>query len=322
LRAVQTAINIPQEQGYLKKQVHRLLHFNYKRYRFIYFLMLPGLIYFLVFNYYPLYFLQIAFKKYSVYSGLDGATWVGFQNFIDLFKTKYFLQAFRNTVILSSMKIFIGFPVPIILALLLNELRSNKYKRGIQTIIYLPHFFSWVIVATIWINILSPDGGIVNSILGIFGVKPIFFMADKGVFRWVLTFSSIWKGAGWGTIIYLAALAGVDQEQYEAAIIDGANRLKQTWYVTLPAILPTISVVFILDLAHVLSIFEQVIAMYNPVVAEVSETIDTYVYQIGIIKGDMAFATAVGLFKNIISLVLVLAANQLSKRIQDGAAVV
>jgi len=280
--------------------------------------MLPGVLFFLTFNYYPLYFLQIAFKKYSVYAGLENAKWVGMQNFISLFNTRYFMEAFRNTVIISFMKIAMAFPVPIILALLLNEIRNRIFKRSVQTIIYLPHFLSWVIVASIWSNILSPSGGLVNELLKFSGAEPIFFMADKKLFRWILLYINIWKESGWNTIIYLAAIAGIDQELYEAAIIDGANRLKQTWYVTLPSILPTIIVVFILGLAKVLNVFEQVFVMYNPVVAEVAETIDTYVYQIGIIKGDMSFATAVGLFKNIISLVLVLTTNYITKRIQGS----
>ena len=207
--------------------------------------------------------------------------------------------------------------MPIILALLLNEIRSVWFKKGIQTIVYLPHFLSWVIVASIWINILSPEGGIVNEFLvKVFHIDPIFFMADKSVFRWVVVAADVWKETGWGTIIYLAALTGIDLALYESARVDGANRLQQILHITLPSILPVILVVFILGLAKVLNIFDQVFVMYNPVVAEVAETIDTYVYQIGMVNGDIAFATAVGLFKNIISLVLVLGTNWISKKIQ------
>lgn len=297
------------------------LWYNLKRYKFIYLLMLPGIFYFAVFSYYPMYFLQIAFRKYSIYTGLEGAKWVGFKNFIDLFESPFFLQALGNTIILSLMNLVFSFPVPIILALLLNEIQSQLFKRTVQTLIYLPHFLSWVIVGSIWITILSPSNGLVNYLLGLFGVEPIFFMASKQHFRWVLLASNIWKGAGWGTIVYLAAITGIDQQMYEAAIVDGASRLKQTIYITLPSILPTIMVVFILNLAKILNIFEQVFAMYNPVVAEVSETIDTYVYQIGIINGDMSFATAAGLFKNIVSMCLVLITNTIARRIQDSSVV-
>lgn len=288
-----------------------------KKYRFVYFLMFPGILLFLIFNYYPLYFLQIAFKKYTIYTGIDGAVWCGLDNFRKLFETKYFLQSLRNTFIISFMKILVGFPFPIIIALLLNEIRCVWLKKGIQTIIYMPHFLSWVIVASIWTTILSPSGGIVNEILEkLFHMEPIFFMADRKLFRWIVVIVDAWKETGWGTIIYLAALTGIDPSLYESAKVDGGNRLQQMFYITLPSICPVILVVFILGLAKVLNIFDQVFVMYNPVVSEVSETIDTYVYQIGMVNGDIAFATAVGLFKNLVSLTLVLGTNLISKKIQ------
>jgi putative aldouronate transport system permease protein len=290
-----------------------------KRYKFIYLLLLPGVVYLLVFRYYPMYFLQIAFKDYSIFTGLKGAKWVGFANFVDLFKTKYFLQSFRNTLIISGMKILLEFPVPVLLALLLNEIRQQVFKRSVQTIVYLPHFLSWVIVGSIWINLLSPSTGLVNGIIKRLGGEPIFFMADKSLFRWVLVFVDIWKSSGWGTIIYLAAITGIDQQMYEAARIDGAGRFRQMFSITLPTIMPTVLVVFILGLAKILNIFEQVFVMYNPVVAEVGETIDTYVYQVGMVRGDMSFATTVGLFKNVISLALVLLTNAWSKRVQGAS---
>lgn len=291
------------------------------RYKFIYMLILPGVVLLLVFDFYPLYFLQIAFKKYNIYAGFEKAKFIGLANFEKIFRTKYFLQAFNNTVIISCMKMFIGFPVPIILALVMNEFRNKYLKRTVQTVIYLPHFLSWIIVAAVWTTLLSPTSGLVNEIRKLMGLSPIFYMADKSVFRWVLLFVDTWKEAGWGTIVYMAAIAGIDQGMYEAALIDGANRLKQTIYITLPSILPTVIVVFILSLAKVLNVFELVMAMYNPVVAEVSETIDTYVYQIGLVNGDMSFATAVGLFKNVISLVLVLSTNFVAKKLK-GASVI
>lgn len=286
------------------------------RYKFIYLLVLPGLIYFLMFHYYPMYFLQVAFRKYNVFGGLKSSPWVGFENFINLFQTKYFVQSFWNTIILSFMNKVFGFPAPIILALLLNELKAQHFKRTIQTLVYMPHFLSWIIVGGVWLTMLSPEGGLINTVLGLFGVEPIYFAASNAWFRWVLVFSHIWKECGWGTIIYLASMSGVDPELYEAAIIDGADKFKQAIYVTLPSILSTIIVVFVLGLAKILNIFEQVFVMYNPVVAQVSETIDTYVYQIGIVKGDISFAVTVGLFKNIISLLLILGTNKLVKRIQ------
>lgn len=300
-----------------KGRAKRKLAAELIRYRYVYLMMLPGILVLLIFHYYPLYFLQIAFKKYTIYTGLEGAVWCGLDNFEKLFKTRYFLQSVRNTFAISFMKIAIGFPMPILLALLLNEVGTVWFKKGIQTIVYMPHFLSWVIVASIWINILSPDGGIVNEILtSVFHIEPIFFMANKKLFRWVVVAADVWKETGWGTIIYLAALSGIDPNLYESAKVDGANRLQQVLHITLPCILPVILIVFILGLAKVLNIFDQVFVMYNPVVAEVSETIDTYVYQIGMVNGDIAFATAVGLFKNLVSLTLVLGTNAISKKIQ------
>lgn len=294
---------------------------NLYKYKFMYLLLLPGIIYLLVFHYYPLYFLVVAFKKYSVFKGIEGSPWIGFHNFRIFFSNEWFNQALWNTIIISFMKKLFGFPIPIILAILLNEIRHSIYKRTVQTVIYLPHFLSWVIVGGIWITLLSPSGGLVNEILKLFGVQPIFFMIQPKLFRWILVFTGIWKDAGWSTIIYLAAISGIDNDIYEASLIDGANRFKQALHITLPCILPTIIVVFVLSLAKILNLFEQVFVMYNPLVAPVSETIETFVYKIGIQNGDISLATAVGLFKNVVSLVLVLATNQIAKKLQGSSVI-
>lgn len=291
------------------------------QHKFIYLLLLPGVVYFVVFHYVPLYFLQVAFKDYNIFLGLQDSQWVGLSNFRDLFTSKFFLQAFNNTVILSIMNKVFGFPAPIILALLLNELASQRFKKTVQTIIYMPHFFSWVIVGSIFITLLSPQGGLVNEFLGLFGIEPIAFITSKKWFRWVLVFTDIWKSCGWGTIIYLAAISSISPDLYEVAVIDGAGKLKQIWYITLPSIIPTIIVVFVLGLAKIFNLFEQVFVMYNPLVASVSETIDTYVYQIGIVRAEIAFATAAGLFKNVITVVLILLTNQLVKKIQGESVI-
>lgn len=297
--------------GRLKK----LLKEIYRK-KFIYFLMLPGFIYLIIFEYYPLYFLQVAFRKFNIFKGLSGSPWVGFKNFTDLFSTKYFLQSIRNTVIINGMQLLFGFPVQIILAILLNELKNKYFKRTVQTIIYLPHFLSWVIVGGLWITILSPQGGIVNEFIKLFGGEPIFFMARKDLFRWVLVFTEIWKSAGWGTILYLAAIVGIETELYEASIIDGANRFQQMIYITVPGIMPVIIVKFILNIGNILDLFQQVFVMYNPVVSEVSETIGTYVYQIGLQKGNVSFGTAAGLFQNAVGLILMLITNKLAKKLK------
>lgn len=291
------------------------------RHRFAYLLMVPGIIFFLVFNIYPLYFLQIAFKKYSVFGGLENAKWVGFDNFRRLFATKYFGQALTNTLILSFCNIAVGMIVPVAIALFINELRNRRFAKFVQTSVYLPHFLSWVIAGGIWLSLLSPQGGLVNEFLGIFGIEPVFFAARPDLFRGVLVFTYAWKSAGWQSIIYLAAVTGIDTSLYEAAKIDGASRLQCIKRITLPLILPTISVVTILQVGKVLELFNQVFVMYNPVVAEVSETLGTYVYNMGIVKGDISFATTLGLFKSLVSVSLVLITNRISKKLSGNSVV-
>lgn len=289
------------------------------RHKFVYLLLLPGLLQLLVFDYAPLYFLQAAFKDFNIFVGLSGSPWVGFANFTDLFQTAYFVQALENTLIISGMQLLFGFPVPIVLAILINELRNKYFARTVQTIIYLPHFLSWVIIGGLFVTLLSPSGGIVNLIIKQFGGEPIYFMADSAWFRWILVASEIWKNAGWESIIFLAAIVGISADQYESAIVDGASRLQRMIYITVPALVPTILVVLLLKMSNILKLFEQVFVMYNPIVASVSETLGTYVYQIGIARGDLAFATAAGLFNSIVSLVLVLAVNGLVKKIRGSS---
>jgi len=291
------------------------------RHKFIYFMVLPGLCYLLLFDYFPLYFLQIAFRSFNMFTGLADSPWVGLQNFIDLFQSTYFLQALKNTVIISFYNLFWGFPVPIMIAILLNELRNVAFGRTIQSLLYLPHFLSWVIIGGLVAMILSPEGGIVNIILGKFGVDPIFFMADKRWFRSVLVASSIWKEMGWSSIIYLAAILGINSDQYESAIVDGASRFQRMIYITLPSLVETILVVLLLKIKDILDVFTQVFVMYNPNVAEVSETLGTYTYMMGIQKGDFSFSTAAGLFNGLISLILVLSVNQMVKRLRGSAIV-
>ncbi|MBS6646293.1 MAG: sugar ABC transporter permease [Clostridiaceae bacterium] len=291
------------------------------RHRFAYLLMAPGILFFLVFNIYPLYFLQIAFKKYSVFGGLENAKWVGLDNFRRLFATKYFGQALSNTLILSFCNILVGMVVPVAIALFINELRNRRFARFVQTSVYLPHFLSWVIAGGIWLSLLSPQGGLVNEFLGLFGIEPIFFAARPDLFRGVLVFTYAWKSAGWQSIIYLAAVTGIDSSLYEAARIDGADRMQCMKSITIPLILPTISVVTILQVGKVLELFNQVFVMYNPVVAEVSETLGTYVYNMGIVKGDMSFATTLGLFKSLVSVTLVLVTNKISKKLSGNSVV-
>ncbi|MBO9599085.1 MAG: sugar ABC transporter permease [Cohnella sp.] len=288
-----------------------------------YLLILPGLLYFIVFHYAPMYGVIIAFKDISPFDGLAGmlsSRWVGFQHFRTFFDSYYFWDIIGNTLTISFYRLLFGFPAPILLALLMNEVTHTYFKRVVQTISYLPHFISMVVLAGLTTTLLSVDSGIVNSVLGKLGFEPIFFLADAKYFRSVLVVSGIWKEIGWGSIIYLAAIAGVDQQLYEAAKVDGASRLRQMWHITLPGIRPIAIILLILQIGHVMDAgFEQIFLLYSPPVYQVSDIIDTYVYREGLVDVKYSFASAVGLFKAVIALVLVAGANMLAKRFgQDG----
>lgn len=297
------------------------------RNKWAYLLLLPGCLYFLIFRYVPMWFLQMSMRDFQpLVAAINGTSlikaspWVGLKNFEILFKSPYFIRALRNTLILSGYNILLGFPLPIILALLMNEVRKPLFKRLIQSTLYLPHFLSWVIVYGIFSTLLSKNG-IVNMLL--FGKETIMkgegimFFANQKYFRGVLVASNMWKTIGWGTIVYLAAISGVDESLYEASIIDGANRWQQTIHITLPTIFPTIIVVFLLSLGSVLNIFTQVLVMYNAAVYEVSDVIGTLVYRQGIIKGDFSYATAAGLFQSVIGMILAVGMNMLAKKTQQ-----
>jgi len=294
---------------------------EYKKSRYLFLMLVPTLIWYALFHYGPLYGVQLAFKDFSPIKGIWGSPWVGLEHFKFLFfQSPDFLRIFRNTVLISLYHLIFGFPAPIILALLLNEIRFSVFKKVAQSISYIPHFFSWVVLAGIVTVMLSPSEGPVNYILKILGMEPIYFLADSNYFRSTLVITGIWKEIGWGTIIYLAALSGVDPALYEAAKMDGASRAKQTWYVTLPSILPVITIMFILSLGGILNAgFDQIFNLYNPAVYDVADIIDTYVYRAGILGAQFGLTTAVGLFKNIIGITLVLGTNYVVKKLgQEG----
>nr|WP_311764828.1 ABC transporter permease subunit [Paenibacillus agricola] len=281
----------------------------------IYTMVLPGLIFFIVFKYIPLAGVVIAFQDYNVFNGIFGSKFVGFKHFYNLFTYPEFLRVLKNTVLISIYQIVLGFPAPIVLAMLMNEVRRIFFKRTVQTILYLPHFLSWVIVGGLVINFLSPSSGMMNDVLRWLGKEPVFFMQEPGYFRSIIVISGIWKEVGWGTIIYLAALAGINPELYEAAEVDGAGKLKQAISITLPSLLPTIMVLLLLRIGNVLDLgFEQVYMLLNPLVTETGEIIDTYIYRIGLLGGQYGYTTAIGLFKSLIGVILVVGANQLSKK--------
>lgn len=284
--------------------------------RFLYLLILPGLAYFIVYKYIPMLGLVIAFQDYSPFLGFTGSEWVGFKHFANLFADAEVIRVLWNTLYLSFLQIVFSFPAPILLALLLNEVRSEVYKRLIQSIVYLPHFLSWVIVVGIFMIFLRTHG-FINSLLHVaLGMdRPIDFLIDPGFFRPLLILQVIWKEIGWGTIIFLAALAGINPDLYEAAIVDGASRWRRIWHITLPGLRTTIVILLILRLGHVLdSGFEQIFLMLNSFNTEIGNVLDIYVYTKGIMQSDYSFATAVGMFKGIVGLVLVVGANRLAKK--------
>ena len=288
------------------------------RYRTLYLMALPGIVYFVVFKYLPMGGLIISFQDYKPFLGILGSPWVGFEHFVRLFTEDTFFMLMRNTLVLSLLLMLISFPVPIVLALMLNELRSRIFQRGVQTIIYIPHFMSWVIVVSIFYVMLTTDGGAINNLIVALGGEPIGFLTDPDWLRPMYVFQHIWRTAGWGTIVYLAALTAVDMSLYEAAEIDGANRWKQTWHITLPAIRATIIVLFILSIGDFLELgFEHMFLLLNSMNREVGEIFDTYVYTAGIQNGQLSFATAVGLFKGLVGLILVIGANSLAKRLGE-----
>lgn len=283
--------------------------------RVLYLMALPGIVYFVIFKYLPMGGLVIAFQDYMPFLGITGSPWVGFDHFVRLFTEDTFFLLMRNTLLLSALILLFSFPMPIILALMLNELRGRVFKRSIQSIVYLPHFMSWVIVVSIFYVLLTTDGGAINNLITGAGGQPISFLTDPEWLRPMYVFQHIWKTAGWGTIVYLAAMTAVDMELYEAVKLDGAGRIRQTWHITLPAIRPVIIIMFILAIGDILELgFEHMFLLLNSVNREVGEIFDTYVYTVGIKNGQLSYATAVGLFKGLVGLILVIGANRLAKK--------
>lgn len=293
----------------------------YKKHKWLLLMLLPVMAWYVIFAYGPMYGIQLAFKDYNFAEGIWGSPWVGMKHFVYLFTSSPdFLNILKNTIVISFYHIIFGFPAPIILALLFNEIRVSIFKKVAQTISYLPHFLSWIVIGGILVTILSPTTGVVNHVLNLIGIDPIYFLGSETYFRFTLVLSGIWKEVGWGTIIYLAALAGIDQQMYEAATIDGANRWKQTIHITIPTIMPVISILLILRVGGVLDAgFDQILTLYSPAVYSVADVIDTYVYRIGLQNFQFSLTTAVGLFKNVVGLMLVLFANYIIKKMgQEG----
>lgn len=293
---------------------------NLKKYKLLYLMILPGLLYFVVFKYLPMGGLIIAFQDYQPYKGITGSPWVGFKHFIRLFTEPTFFMLLRNTLVLFAMNIFIFFPLPIVVALMLNEVRHKFFKSAIQTIIYIPHFLSWVIIVSISYVFMTVDGGVLNELIVSLGGKKISFLTSPEWLRTVYIGQIIWKELGWSTIIYLAAITVVDTQLYEAAQMDGAGRLRKTWHVTLPAIRPVIITLLILKIGHTLDLgFEHMYLLLNSLNRDVAEIFDTYIYTAGLRNGQLSFSTTVGLFKGVVGLILVILSNKFAKKIgEDG----
>jgi len=284
----------------------------------LHFMLLPGVVLTLIFSYYPMMGILIAFEHFIPTKGFFRSEFVGLEHFEYLFQLPNFRQVLSNTVFIASMKIVAGLVVPVTFAVLLNEVRKAIFKRTVQTIIYLPHFLSWVILGGVLIDILSPSSGIVNSFLGIFGFKPTYFLGDERWFPYVLVISDVWKEFGFSTIVFLAAITSISPTLYEAAIMDGAGRLKQIRHVTLPGMLPVIVLMATLSLGNVLNAgFDQVFNLYSAQVYSTGDIIDTLVYRIGLIDAQYSLATAVGLFKSVISLILISVSYLLAYRLAN-----
>jgi len=285
------------------------------KHRLLYLFMLPCIVWLLVFCYYPMYGATLAFKDYKYNLGIMNSPWVGFKHFKTFLEAPEFWIVMKNTIIISGLKLLLGFPAPILIALLLNEVGNQKFKKVVQTMSYLPNFVSWVVVVSLLTVVFTPYGGVVNNIREFFGKEAVFYMGRKDTFYPMVVLSDIWKNAGWGSIVYLSALSGVSQELYEAASIDGAGRLKCTWHITLPGIKGTIGIMFIFAVGGILNAgFDQILLLQQPANNTISEILDTYVLKTGLNYGRYEYATAIGLFKSVFAFALMALTNLVSKK--------
>lgn len=280
-------------------------------------MILPGLLFILIFKYMPLGGITIAFKEFLPGKGIWGSPWVGLENFEYMLALPDTKRVMWNTLFIAAAKILINFPVPIIISILLNEVKNHRFKRSVQTIIYLPYFISWVILAGIIQDLFAKEG-LINQFLGIFGAEPVFFLGNKYAFLGVLIGTDVWKNFGYNTVVYLSAITGIDETLYEAAKIDGANRFQQIWNVTLPGIAPIVVLMMILNLGNVLNAgFEQIFNLYNPLVYETADIIDTFVYRISLVEANYSLGTAVGLLKSVVSFILIVTSYKIANKYSD-----
>lgn len=291
---------------------------DWRRNKAIYVMLLPVIAYYLVFHYGPMYGVLIAFQDYNLAKGIWGSPWIGFENFERFFSSYNFARTVINTLAINILDLLFGFPAPIILALLLNEIHWNPFKRLVQTVTYMPHFISTVVVVGILFDFLARDGVINSLLVSVFGLPPAAYLQLPDWFRPLFVGSGIWQHIGWGSIIYLAAISGIDPEQYDAAMVDGANRLQQMRHITLPGIMPTVIILLILRIGTMMTVgYEKILLMYNPVTYETADVIATYIYRQGVLQGDYAFSTAVGLFNSGINFALLVFANWFSRQVSE-----
>jgi putative aldouronate transport system permease protein len=297
-----------------KKSLWKRMKENYMLYLFL----LPALLYVAFFCYAPLYGIQIAFKNFSAYKGIWDSPWVGFQHFETFFSSYRFWLLLKNTLVISLYSLIAGFPAPIILALMINYIQNPHFKKWTQTLTYAPHFISTVVMVGMLNMFLSPSSGFVNTFLKTIGLDAVYFFGEAPLFKHVYVWSGVWQGAGWGAIIYIAALAGVSPELHEAAIIDGATKIKRVWYIDLPALLPTAIILLIMNAGSIMSVgFEKAFLMQTDLNLNASEIISTYVYKIGLQNAEYSYSTAIGLFNNVINLILLIAVNQMAKHFSE-----
>lgn len=293
------------------KSLWKRITVNYEMYLFL----LPAVVYYVIFKYGPLYGLQIAFKDFNGALGFWGSEWVGLKYFNSFFSSYYFWPLLKNTLVLSLYSLVAGFPIPILLALMLNEVKNYKYKKIVQTVTYAPHFISTVVLVGTIVIILSPTYGIVNQMLRLLGMEAQSFMTNPVLFRHIYVWSGIWQNTGWDAIIYIAALSAVDPEQHEAAIIDGASRLQRIWYINMPVLIPIMTILLILNAGNIMNIgFEKVLLMQNDLIMDVADVISTYVYRRGLLQAEFSFSAAIGLFNNVANFILLMIVNGITRK--------
>lgn len=303
----------------LSASVTRQAFNSFRRHWQLYLLILPPVAYFIIFKYIPMFNVVLAFKNFNIIKGIWGSPWAGMKYFELFFENPVFFTLLKNTLYLSLYSLLAGFPIPIILALALNEVKNARFKRTVQLVTYAPYFISTVVMVAIIMLFLSPSTGIINMLLGTIGIDSINFMGDPNLFRSIYVWSDIWQGAGYAAVIYLAALSGVDPSLYEAAKMDGASRLQKIWHVDIPGILPTMIIILILSVGNIMGIgFEKIYLLQNPLNTVTSEVISTYVYKIGLLNANYSFATAVGLFNSVVNLILLVIVNSVAKRVSNS----